>query len=377
MKQKNKLLTEISREEKPPPLIIKKSQVIENLEKKGSFFMPQNELLPFYPHYYENLLTKKQQHYYNINNYSLLLKNLQIEVVSEINQCYKLWQKFSPKTTLFDTWDFRLAFWQGYYHKPYFLTLKNGLETYALLPLWFEKDKDKYFWFGSWWQEENKFLVKDPFFIPLLLAVCPSPVILNAISTKELPLWIKQTIRLKPDEPKYILRLNNIKSVDDFLATFKKKKRYNLKRDKRIIEKQNPKIVFNNFHDYDTLVALSKERFAQKGEETDWQDPRRVEAFRQVIKLGQKQNHYKVRMLTIIINDKIASVDLIALYNKCYYPVKCGYDVKTFPGIGNYVNLLEIDDALKLGMEKIDFLEIGYGWKDKWFEEIPLLQYTK
>jgi len=354
----------------------KLSLQVKSLARKGSFFMPQNGLFPFYPHYSQNTLSKKQQHYYHTNGHSPLLKNLQVEVFAQIDDCKRLWKEFSSNTTLFDTWDFRLAFWKGYNHTPCFLALKNGLDNFALLPLWYEEDNKRYTWFGSTWQEENKFLVKDPLFIPLLLAICPSPVILNAIST-ELPLWIKQVIRLKPDDPKYILKLDTIKSAEDYLATLKKKKRYNLKRDRKIIEAQNPKIVFDNFDDFDTLVNLSNKRFQEKGEDTGWEDPRRVETFRQVIKLGLANSSYKVRMVTVVIGNKTAAVDLVALFNGCYYPLKCGYDIKNFPGIGNYVNLLEIDDAVSLGMEKMDFLEIGYGWKDKWFEEVPLLQYEK
>ncbi|PIS15392.1 hypothetical protein COT63_00190 [Candidatus Shapirobacteria bacterium CG09_land_8_20_14_0_10_38_17] len=369
MQPKSKSLIEIEKEEENPP------SPIENLATKGSFFMPratvrqltdsgdarQNDLFPYY---------------YHTNSYSPLLKNLHYEVFSQIDDCQKLWQEFSPNTTLFDTWDFRLAFWKGYNHIPYFLVLKNNLENFALLPLWYEKDKKKYTWFGSTWQEENKFLVKDPLFIPLLLNICPSPVILNAISA-ELPLWIKKTIKLKPDDPKYILKLETIKSADDYLSTLKKKKRHNFKRDRRIIEAQNPHITFNNFADFDNMVKLSMRRFEEKGEDTDWEDSRRVETFRQIIKLGQAGNSYKIRMITVIIDNKVAAVDLIALFNDCYSPLKCGYDVKNFPGIGNFVNLLEIDDAINLGMKKMDFLEIGYGWKENWFEAIPLLQYEK
>ena len=367
MKPKNNSLSETIEEEKPPPQV-------KNLARKGSFFMPQNGLFPFYPLYSQNTLTKRQQHYYHTNGHSPLLKSLQVKVFSQIDDCQKLWKDFSLNTTLFDTWDFRLAFWKGYNHTPYFLVLKNGLDNLALLPLWYEEDKKRYTWFGSTWQEENRFLVKDPLFIPLLLAICPSPVTLNAISI-ELPSWVEKVIKLKPDDPKYILNLQTIGSVDDYFATLKKKKRYNFKRDKRIIEAQNPHISFDNFADFDTLVGLSIKRFEEKGENTDWEDSRRIETFRQVIRLGKSGSSYQIRMLTVVIGERVAAVDLIAIFNGCYYPLKCGYNVKNFPGIGNYVNLLEIDDAINLGMEKMDFLEIGYGWKDKWFEKVPLLQY--
>lgn len=331
----------------------------KGLSQEGSFLLPEKTLL-----------------YYQQNGYASLIEDLQIEVVSQMDRCYSLWQEFSPKKTLFDTWEFRFAFWQGYHHPPYFLLLKNNDENLALLPLWYEREKQKYFWFGSWWQEENHFFAKDSLFVPLMLAACPLPVELNAISL-EAVLWTKEFIDFKPDEPKYILDLTKIHSVDDYLASLKKKKRYNLRRDRRIIEAYNPQVVFNNFDDFDTLVALSKKRLWEKGEKADWEDPRRVETFRQVINLGKSKKSYQVKMITVRVAEKIAGVDLIALFNDCYYPIKCGYDVKNFYGIGNYVNLLEIEDALKLGMKKIDFLEISFGWKERWFEEIPLFKYEK
>lgn len=338
-----------------------------DLFEERSFLLAKEALLSFSSDLWQ---------FYHQNGYASLFENLKLEVVFEMDRCCQLWQEFSPSQGLFDTWEFRLAFWRAYQHSPYFLLLKNNEKNLALLPLWYEKDKQKYFWFGSTWQEENQFFAKDPLLVPLMLAVSPSPVELNAISL-ETVLWTKEFIDFKPDEPKYVLDLTEIHSVDDYLGSLKKKKRYNLKRDRRIIEAKNPKLIFDHFGDFDALVALSKERFQEKGEDVDWEDPRRVEAFRQVINLGKAKKSFKLRMITVRIGEKIAGVDLIALFNGCYYPVKCGYDVKNFSGIGNYVNLLEIEDALNLKMKKIDFLENSYGWKERWFQEIPLFQYEK
>lgn len=310
-----------------------------------------------------------------IGQVSGFVDQLSFKLVTKIDECEFFWRQFSPNICLFDTWDFRLAFWQAYQHQPYFIVVKRQSQTVGLLPLWYELDRKKYFWFGSWWQEENKFLVKDPNLIPVLLSVCPSPAVLNAISPEYLPSNIVNQFGFRADDPKYILNLSGIKNANDYLKTLKKKKRYNLKRDRQTISLQRPQILVNNFSDFDHLVALSKARFKQKGESTDWEDCRRVQAFKNVIKLGQKKRSFKTRMLTVLINNQVAAVDLIAIYNQCYYPLKCGYNVKSFSGIGNFLNLLEIDDASSLGMKKLDFLEIGYGWKDKWFEAKPLLTY--
>jgi hypothetical protein len=369
MKPKASPPSEINDKDNPQALI-------KSLEEKRSFFVAEEGSPSFYPQYFEQFLSQDLQKFYLKNGHRSLVKSLRIQVVSELDDCRDLWEEFSPKKTVFDTWDFRLAFWQGYRDQPYFLLLKNQTENLALLPLWYEREKRSYFWFGSWWQEENSFWVKNPILVPLLLAASPKPVHLNAISL-ETVLWTREFVEFAADDPKYILDLTRLNSADDFLATLKKKKRYNLKRDRRLIEAQRPQIIIDNFSHFNALVALSLKRFHEKGEDADWEDPCRVETFRQVIKLGQIGDDYRVRMISIKIGGRIAGVDLIALFKGCYSPLKCGYDIENFPGIGNFVNLLEIDDAVGLGMKKIDFLEIGYGWKERWFEEIPLFKYDQ
>jgi len=322
----------------------------------------------------ERLLSPNLKELYNKNGDSPLAKTLRIKIISDLNSCLKLWNRFSYRKTLFDTWEFRLAFYKAYKYKPYFLLLKNQSKELALLPLWYEDEKEKYFWFGSDWQEEVRFFSTNPNYVPLLLFLAPSPLFLNAIS-EDSARSLKGKVKLEEDEPKYVLNLKGFRSHEDYLMTLKKKTRLNLRRDRRKIERQNPKIVIDHFSNFEHLVRLSKERFEQKSEKTDWEDPRKVEAFRQVIRLAGKS--YKIRMISVLIGNKIAGVDLIALFNRCYYTLICGYNVRNFSGIGNFLNLFEIDDAIRLGMRKIDFLQDSYEWKNNFFDEIPLFKYEK
>jgi hypothetical protein len=303
-----------------------------------------------------------------------------IVVISDIKECEKLWREFSPNLTLFDTWEFRNAFYEAYKYKPYFLVLKKNGENLALLPLWYEdnnfydKNLKRYTWFGSDWQEEVRFFAKDINYIPLLISAAPTPLYLNAIS-KDSAEKLKDKIEFKEDEPKYVLNLKGFKNHEDYLMTLKKNTRRNLRKDRNRILKQNPEIVINNFSDLDILIELAKKRFKERGEKADWDDPRRVETFKNVIKFSGRS--YKVRMIKVKINGKDAGVDLICIFNKTYFAVKCGYNVSEFSGIGNFINLYEIDDAIKLGMEKIDFLQNNYQWKNKYFPPVPLYKFEK
>lgn len=343
-------------------LINEKNKSEESEKTPGSFLV----LLQSLPHDLKN--------FYYKTDYRLPLKNIRVEIVSDINQCFKLWQKFSPQKTIFDTLEFRSAFVKSYQYKPHFILLKNRFENLALLPLEYDRSKKEYVWFGSPWQEENKFLTKDSIFVPFLLAIAPKPLNLNAIDFENAE-TVKDFVDFEPDNPKYILDLTKVKSLEGFLMGLTKNRRHDLRKDKRRIERQNPEIIINNFSDLKNLVRLSKERFRLKGEDTDWQDPRRVEAFKQVVKLSDKS--YKAKMIAIKIGKKIAGVDLIAIFNNCYYTLKCGYNVRDFSGIGNYFNLLEIEDAMKLGMKKIDFLQNNYEWKSRWFQAVPLMKYSQ
>lgn len=297
-----------------------------------------------------------------------------VEIVTDINQCSKLWQEFNPAKSLFDSWEFRLAFYKGYKYEPYFLLLKNGHEVLAILPLWYDLDKKRYTWFGSDWQEEVRFYAKAPSHIQTLLLAAPPPLFLNAIAQDSIE-PIKELIGFEADDPKYILSLAKLKNHEDYLMNLKKNRRHDLRKDRRRIEKQNPEIIINNFDDFKYLIKLSKKRFQEKGEKTDWEDVRRITTFKEVIRLSGKS--YQTRMITIKIDGRIAGVDLICLSGGTYYTVKCGYDVQSFSGIGNFMNLLEIDDAIKLKMEKIDFLQNNYGWKSQYFQPLPLFKYRK
>lgn len=297
-----------------------------------------------------------------------------LEIYSDLPSCYYLWEKFSPKKTLFETWEFRYAFYLGYKYKPYFLLAKKKRESVALLPLWFDKDRKIFTWFGSDWQEENHFWGKDIEAIKFLLKVAPTPLYLNAISQESISL-LRNKFEFREDDPKYVLDLKDFKTHEDWLMTLKKNDRRDLRKDRNRILKQNPKIIFDNFSDLEVLIQLSKKRFEEKGEKPDWADKRRIETFKNVITLAGKT--YQIRMIKIEIEEKPAGVDLIGLYKERYYAIKCGYNVRDFKGIGNFMNLIEVDDAISLDLKKIDFLQNNYHWKSRWFSPIPLFKYEK
>jgi len=324
------------------------------------------------------MLSKDLQSFYRHNSFFRLLKQLRLEIISDMEACETIWNEFSPYETLFDTWDFRYAFWEAFQCKPHFITLKSGEDNVGLLPLWFDdNEKDPgYRWFGSEWHEENYFWVKDSLFIPILLSSSPTPLSLNAISSTAID-GTDQIMQFEEDTIKYYLDLTQINSLDDFLSLLTKKRRYNLKRDYRKIDSKKPEIIIDNFTDVNELMRLSQERFSSRGIECFWDDPNEASVFLNMAAHRERYKQFTLRMLTVKIDGKVAGVDLIAIFKNSYYPFICGYDVKNHSGIGAYFTVIELLDALKLNMKRFDVLEGNYNWKDRYFTPMRMYKYER
>ncbi|HUW24700.1 MAG TPA: GNAT family N-acetyltransferase [Patescibacteria group bacterium] len=335
---------EIIREEDRPP----------GLDYLYSSFFDLHNVEP--PTAGSNLLQLKQQ-------------NITVRIETDLETCHQLFEEFSPKRTLFELWGFRYAFYLGDKNQPVFLIFERDNEPLGLLPLWYEKDKDELRWFGSWWQEGNTFWLKEKSLIPIIFSLFPQKVLLNAIYVS--PRTAKK-FGLLADDPKFLLSLDEYPNLETFLQKFDRKKRYNLKRDQRLILAKNPQTVYNRFKDIKKLFDLSIKRFQDLDESAFVREERR-EAFREIIK---QTGEYEARMVSTEINGKVVGTDLVCIHKGVYYALNGAYDLKRHPGLGNYTNLLLIQDAINLGAKAVDFLEVSYGWKEDWFKPIPLFQFN-
>lgn len=344
--------------------------------------------------YPASLLTKTPWNKFTEKNgFISLSRRLTLKVFYKLGKIRKLWEEFSPNISAFDLWDVRDAFLKAYRFEPYFLTIARqrgkDQEILGVLPLWFNSDKDrrdtvdfqKYAWFGSNWPEDNVFFVKGSEIIPLLLIAAPKPLELACIKPlSELDFLTSLPGFTNEEDKKFFLDLSNISTLDHFLSRLKKKKRYNLKRDRKKILSFNPKITINeNFHIED-LFFLSIKRFKEQfpdepKEHSAFEDERRKNVFRNLIANAKK---YQSRLIATIINGEVAAVEFGIVYNKTYFALNSGANISKYSGIGIFSNLLVIEDALNLGCTKIDFLEGDNNWKKSWnFTHVYQYQFKK
>lgn len=347
------------------------------------FPIPKN--LPYISYPVQLLACEPWSNFLRDNGYAKLSQKLKLQVFYKISEVQEIWEQFSPNNSVFDLWNTRNAFYEAYRFEPYFLTLFKQKGTYkdilGVLPLWHNTDKlepgddpvacdaSKYVWFGSSWPEDNKFFVKDVEMIPLLLTAAPDNLELACIKPSseydflsEFPGYIKE------EEKKYFLDLTNISTLDDYLSKLKKKKRYNLRRDRKRILALNPQIIINENLHVEEMFNLSIKRFRElfpdePDEYSAFEDERRKNVYRNLLKFAK---NYQTRVITTVINGKVEAVEFGLVHNKAYYALNSGADISRYSGIGVFSNLQVLEDALNLGCSKIDFLEGDNNWKDSW-----------
>lgn len=335
-----------------------------------------NTLLTFPAPYPVKILKKEPWYSFTKHNgYIPFAQKLVMQVHSNLGETEEIWNEFSPNKSLFDLWEIRRAFFESYKIDPYFLTIyqQTGTEKniMGVLPMWLDNDEyaGKYAWCGGFWPEDNTFFVKDTEVIPLLLMAAPSPVFLQCILPNSDYDFLK-TLHGYTEEKskKYFLDLTRYGTLSDYLSVLKKKKRYNIKRDRKRILSLKPKTIINDFTHLDRLFELNVLRFRQKPVEDQnatslFEDDRQRELFRKLI---SNADVYHPRMISTVINGNVEAVELGFIYKKTYYAMCAGVDIMKYSGMGVYSNLLVMEDALNHGCEKIDFLEGNYNWKDSW-----------
>ena len=326
-----------------------------NLEPPGAYVeSPLNFLIP----------KIKSNSYFYSNGHANLIERLRLKVHSEIETCHLLWEKFSKKNSLFDLWDFRYAWHEGYNYKPYFYTLYEGKKPIAFLPNW---------------TEDCDFYVNDEKLIDLLLFIAPSPLHLNAVKGKYLKI-ISRFGKIKDDDQKNEKDITAYSSINSIMSSFKKKYRYNLKNSYSHIQSLDPKIIYTEGKEGNLINKLIDMNIKQFDtgileDESDLVIPERAKTYRQMVNNSGKT--YITKFIEVYIQDTLAAIDFILVHKDKYYTIKGGNEIAKFGGIGNYIIYLEFEDALKKGMSKVNSLQVDYGWKHRYFDQTPLYVFEK
>jgi len=314
------------------------------------------------------------------NRLSKIIDRLVLKTETDIEKCWQLWEKFSPKKSIFQLWDFRYSWYQGWGFKPYFYTIYSGKEPVAVLPLWFNEIEKKYEWFGGYWPEDNCFFVSENYFILILLKIAPKPILLNAIEESDFLLSFKDKY-FTYDLPKYVINTSFYKTFDHYLMSLKKKNRHHLRYYYKYYSSSQMVMKIKwiegdesrNLYYLKKLSIFDHER-KEDGAFSEYRKKQRLKTFEMIYK---NQGIYKIVSLYIWIGDYLAAYDILGIYNNTLYLLTGAADLKHFSGLGVYITAIELKKAWEWGVSSIDCMQVDYNWKHKYFTTKNLLRFSK
>ena len=320
------------------------------------------------------------KHFYK-NGLSKLIPRLTLKVHTDIEKCFSLWDSFSPKESIFDEWDVRYSFYQGFKYQPRFYTIYEGRKALGVLPLWFNDGEKSFEIFGGWWPEGNSFFVTDEHLVDFFMATLPTPVNLWSLR-KDQPLErlkVFGKVQVDPDL-NYFKNIDGLSSIESLLKEYKKKDRHNLNADYQRMRGYGVRleIVDSNkqaqLQVLEKMFDMNKKRFANTKDKSSFEKEEYRTAFRQIVK---NTGTYDVKFFVAKIQKHIAAIDMIVTHNDTYYQFQGVNDTKRFNGIGNYMVYIELKDAIDNGYKMIDCLQEDHTWKHKYFDNVERFYFEK
>lgn len=285
-----------------------------------------------------------------------------IDVVTDIKEAQEIWNAYHTGTSLYDSWKYRSLYFQFFSYPLQFYIVSINNEVIAVLPMQWNTDQQHLEFFGGDYMSDNTIYLKrgnekylkelsKQMARPLRLFWTAKPYILSS--------WKTCMISYK-----YVLPLQGLNTIDDFLQLYwSKKSRKNIQHQMEELQKLNVQVQEDNYNDLDLLIELNKKRF---GKASSFYKPFRKEFLQEVIK------HFDVKMLSVTVQGKKESVCYSVFYNNVYYGINSGRNT-AINNLGKFVMLEKISRAITSGAVSYDAGRADLGWKRAFhFKPVPL-----
>ena len=298
-----------------------------------------------------------------------------ISVVTDLEQCSRLWEDMIPPRSLFDIWDVRACFQRHYGYRPSFRVLEPAQKPSGLLALsWIEE-------YGYWgcfpgetyrgktWLEQNRLVARTAMDASGLVDQCHSPTHLRYLAGP----WSEQGASFSVDEVGYLFQPSEYAyCFDRYRQSFSAKRRKGLTREMAGFHACGVSYRYNDLSDIHRVFDLNLSAF---GDQSYFADTRFLAAFKDWMLLLEKLG--LLRITTVLVGGEVAAIDMGAVY-RGVYTVLAGGTHPGFLGIAKLINLHHIEWACEERLDLVDFLCGDFGWKERFhLTPRPLYQFRK
>jgi hypothetical protein len=286
-----------------------------------------------------------------------------VHIYQDPDICHRLWERFWPKSCIFDLWPVRACFMK-HYRRPLFFMLagKDRRESRLLALNWIEEESvfghfPGEIWQGKTWLEQNKITGTGRQSLQMLLDHLPEKCFVRYIDGDFLPAW-KSDISV--DEIGYLFFPPQYNfSFENYKNAFTRKSRKNIDREINRLHAQNVAFRHNHMADVGRMFEMNLSAFEEM---SYFYDRRFFNAFIDLIAFLDQ--HHLLRLTSVTIGGRLAAVDVGALWNNTYTILAGGTD-PDFPGVAKLINFHHIEWACRQRLAAVDFLCGDFNWKSR------------
>ena len=287
-----------------------------------------------------------------------------IRTETDIQECRKLWEMFSPRQDAWDDWDLMFAFHDEDKHRPNFLVHETGDgRADGLVPLVYDTQLDRYTLMAGSYPDGRILWLRNQDF-PEVFDKLPERTVLFDLKQR----WVDDLLQVHPQfEANFSeqdLRYYMVPSEFGFdflkhLDTFSSEKKQKFLYDLRNIRKREPTVHWGDQDEADLFIELVNRNF---GAASDYADDDNANEVRRVI--AELERSGRLKTLTIEIDGTNQAVSLSLLHGNKMIALYASSN-NDYNNLGKLLNVETITEACRLRVDEISFMT-GMKWKADW-----------
>ena len=287
-----------------------------------------------------------------------------IRTETNLLECKKLWDMFSPRQDAWDDWDLMYAFHDQDKHRFNFLVHQSGdSPPDGLVPLVYDTTQDRYMLMAGSYPDGRILWLRHQDF-PEFFEHFPERTALFELRQS----WVSDLLQRYPqfeanfseEDLRYYLVPSEFgfdfhQHIDTFSSDKKQKFLYDL----RNIRKREPALKWSNDNEADFFIELVNRNF---GKESDYASEDNANEVRRVIEELKRSGRLKT--LTIEIDGARQAVSLSLLHGNKMIALYASSN-NDYNNLGKLLNVETIQEACRLRVDEISFMT-GMQWKANW-----------
>ncbi|NNE41129.1 MAG: GNAT family N-acetyltransferase [Marinicaulis sp.] len=287
-----------------------------------------------------------------------------IRTETDIHECRKLWEMFSPRQAAWDDWDLMFAFHDQGAHRFNFLVHQDSDgRPDGLVPLVRDTKLDRFMLMaGSYPDGRILWLSYENF--PEYFEQFPERTVLFDLKQS----WVSGLLQLYPQfeanfaeqDVRYFLAPSEFefdfcKHIDTFSSEKKQKFLYDLRK----IRKREPTLRWGDENEAELFIELVNKNF---GAESDYANEENANELRRVI--DELDRSGRLKTLTIEVDGARQAVAMSLLYGNNMIALYASSN-NDYSNLGKLLNVETIHEACRLRVDEISFMT-GMQWKANW-----------